>query len=154
MDRWSSLNELSDLFRLQAKAWAQEWARTTMDGLTITEAAVLDVLAREGSQQPTNLASALLITTGGVTGIADKLLQKGLILRSRDEKDRRVVYLSITDRGMEVHQSTVKGRQERLQTAMQVLDDSEVENLLHIYRKLTNGLTHKTVVDPVQTNRE
>lgn len=141
-DRTALLYELAELFRLQSKAWAHQWTRLNPSGLTITEASMLAVLEREGPMQPSNLANALLITTGGVTGVADKLAERGLIQRSRDDRDRRVVYLEITAAGRAEHETLQKRREQQLGEALSVLSDAEVETLVYLYRKLVQGVTH------------
>lgn len=142
MNRSTLLYEFSELFRMGSKAWAHHWTHNNPDGITITEAALLDTLARNGAMQPSSLATALLITTGGVTGVADKLVERGWIARSRDDHDRRVVYLTITDLGRTTHQAMSKRREEQLEQALSVLTDGEVETLVSIYRKLIGGITH------------
>ncbi|WP_216895303.1 TetR family transcriptional regulator [Nocardia alni] len=47
-----------------------------------------------------DLAAASLVSTGGTTLRAGKLEEAGLILRERDENDRRIVYLRLTDTGL------------------------------------------------------
>lgn len=140
MDRVKALYELSELFRLQSKSWAQDWARHNDSGLTLSEASLLDILCREGPQQPSAVAGALLITTGGVTGISDRLVERGLIARTRDDRDRRVVYLGVTEAGRDKHRQVHTQREERLQRMLKVLSDEEISELLRIYRKLTDSL--------------
>jgi DNA-binding MarR family transcriptional regulator len=66
----------------------------------MTHGRMLTILAQSGAQKASALAEQLLITSGGVTGIADRLIELGYIKRERGEQDRRVVMLDITDEGL------------------------------------------------------
>lgn len=62
-------------------------------GLGITEMKALSVLMREGSRTAGQLAAALHLTSGAVTGVVDRLVQRGFARRTRDERDRRKVVI-------------------------------------------------------------
>ncbi len=60
-------------------------------GLGITEMKALDILVREGAQTAGQLAVALNLTSGAVTGVVDRLQRRGMARRSPDPSDRRRV---------------------------------------------------------------
>lgn len=73
--------------------------------LTISSFAILAALRRAGSpyrRTAGELAEANLVTTGGITQRVDKLEAVGLVRRERDPQDRRVVYVELTDKGLDV----------------------------------------------------
>jgi len=47
----------------------------------------------------TELAAAVLVTTGGITKLLDRMTAAGLVARERHPRDRRVVYAVLTDAG-------------------------------------------------------
>lgn len=55
--------------------------------------------AERGHRTMSELAEELALTTGGVTRLADRLEQAGLVRRGACPGDRRVVRLSLTDEG-------------------------------------------------------
>jgi|GEM_PF-699005 len=64
---------------------------------------VLTSLRRAGApyrRTAGDLAASSLVSTGGITLRAERLEAAGLILRERDENDRRIVYLRLTDTGL------------------------------------------------------
>ena len=56
------------------------------------------------------------------TRLADKLLAKGLVERKRSETDRRVVYLSITEKGIELSK---------------IIDDDKSNDFMNFMTRLT-----------------
>lgn len=71
-------------------------------GLNEAEVETLLTLHRTREQRATlnTLSTAAAFTTGGFTKIADKLVERGLAMRSACEADRRVTYLELTDEGL------------------------------------------------------
>ena len=47
-----------------------------------------------------DLAASSLVSAGGLTLRAERLEEAGLILRERDEDDRRIAYVQLTDAGL------------------------------------------------------
>lgn len=48
------------------------------------------------------LADTNLLSTGGITQRVDRLENAGLVRRERDPDDRRIVYIGLTDEGLEL----------------------------------------------------
>lgn len=67
--------------------------------LTTSQLAVLEVLEREGSLKPSDLIPFLSTTPAAVTMLLDRMERGELIRRDRDEGDRRIVWVSITEKG-------------------------------------------------------
>ncbi|SDC80529.1 hypothetical protein SAMN04488112_11713 [Melghirimyces thermohalophilus] len=71
-----------------------------------------------------------------MTHIANRLIKDGYAERKADEKDRRVIYLQMTETGEQVlAEAREKGEQLRLDL-FQALDETEIRKFLSIYKKL------------------
>src|SRR5438067_8997385 len=69
-------------------------------GLTPSQYNVLRILRGEGKPLPIlEIASRTLTVVPGITGLIDRLEQAGFVNRLRCEKDRRVIYVALTDQG-------------------------------------------------------
>lgn len=68
-------------------------------GLNATEFGVLEFLYNKGSHPLQQIGNHILITSGTITYVIDKLEKKGLITRRSCEKDRRIIYAEITEAG-------------------------------------------------------
>ncbi|HXI82283.1 MAG TPA: MarR family transcriptional regulator [Verrucomicrobiae bacterium] len=66
-------------------------------GLNRTDWRCLDILGTRGPMTAGQLAAAVRLTTGAVTGVLDRLEAAGLVRRIRDTQDRRRVIVEVTD---------------------------------------------------------
>lgn len=117
---------LEDVFRKILKKFPSEWKKHTKMGFIRSEALVLYKLDKDGKQRASQLATTLSITTGGLTGITDKLVDGGYIHRTRDNKDRRVVYLTITEKGKNVLEKMHAERKEFIELLFNGLSGKEL----------------------------
>jgi DNA-binding MarR family transcriptional regulator len=66
-------------------------------GVNRTDWRCLDLLGTRGPMTAGQLAKAVRLTTGAVTGVLDRLEAAGLVRRVRDTEDRRRVIVEVTD---------------------------------------------------------
>jgi DNA-binding MarR family transcriptional regulator len=87
------------------------------DGIPLQTFEVLLRVARSegGNLTMSELANGLALTTGGVTRLADRLERDALVLRVACPGDRRVVRLTLTERGHEVLTAAVQHHLESLE---------------------------------------
>src|SRR5437667_12259620 len=69
-------------------------------GLTPSQYNILRILRGEGKPLPVlEIASRTITVVPGITGLIDRLEQAGFVNRLRCDKDRRVIYVALTDHG-------------------------------------------------------
>src|SRR3954454_1538551 len=102
-------NELADrLLRLMPRL--HQWAASTVQAnrreqdLSLRQLAVL-YMVREGAIFPGSLARRLRISPAVVTGLLDRLEQRGYVRRRMDPVDRRRQRLELTERGRAISQA-------------------------------------------------
>jgi DNA-binding MarR family transcriptional regulator len=72
-------------------------------GLTPAQYNVLRILRGEGKPTPIlEIAGRMLTATPGITGLIDRLEKLGLVRRERCESDRRVIYVAVAPKALEV----------------------------------------------------
>lgn len=109
-------------------------------------AAAFDILAalrRAGApyrQTAGSLADSSLITTGGISLRVDRLETAGLVVRERDEDDRRVVYVRLTDVGLELTESVVAEHFSNEQALLVGMTGSERRQLAALLTRLDRSL--------------
>ncbi|MFG2905492.1 MarR family winged helix-turn-helix transcriptional regulator [Kitasatospora sp. NPDC048286] len=99
----SPLRPLDRLYRVIALWKEQLTPVLKQHGLTLATFHVLAALRQAGpSHRLTTgqLAAGEKVTCSGMTGRADQLERKGLIARERDEHDRRIIHLRLTEPGL------------------------------------------------------
>lgn len=72
-------------------------------GMTLDQWRVLDVLADGEGHPMTEIAAAVVVPGPTLTKIADNLVDRALVYRLVDERDRRRVLAFLSDKGREVH---------------------------------------------------
>lgn len=67
--------------------------------LSVNDMHVIDAIKNSESKNMTAIAKVLSVTTGTLTIAINGLVKKGYVARQRSEEDRRVVNVSLTDKG-------------------------------------------------------
>ena len=88
---WVVLSRAFDAVQTRAAADAAR------HGLTLTEFGVMEALYHKGPLLLGEVQRKILVTSGGVTYLVDRLVAKGLVERRRCEKDRRAWYAALTE---------------------------------------------------------
>jgi MarR family 2-MHQ and catechol resistance regulon transcriptional repressor len=76
-------------------------------GLTPPQFYVLATIGYAGSLPFGEIGAKMLVTVSNLTGIVDRLEDKKFVVRKRDDKDRRVVHVMLTDKGAKLYKSTI-----------------------------------------------
>ncbi len=67
--------------------------------LTVPQLKTLFFISNQHGTNPGKLATALGVTPPNVTGIVDRLVEQGLLIRLEQPGDRRALVLQVTDKG-------------------------------------------------------
>lgn len=68
-------------------------------GLNLSEFGVLEMLLHKGEQPVQKIAEKILVTSGTITYVLDKLQKKELVYRKKCDKDKRIYYVCLTPKG-------------------------------------------------------
>lgn len=93
-----------------------------------------------GPMTPSEISQLHFISKPNVTTMISKLMEGGLAQRSHDEKDRRVIYVTITDKGKKAVLRDQKIVKEYLLKVFDRLDASEIEDVFSAMEKYRNLL--------------
>jgi DNA-binding MarR family transcriptional regulator len=128
------------IYRLNDLARANARRQTSRRGLSLTD---LDVLAALRSAppphelSPTDLYSAVLISSGGLTKVLHGLEHRGLIGRVPDDKDRRSHRVRLTPAGRALAERAVAAVQASGEALFsRALSTAEMARLAGLLRKL------------------
>ena len=118
-------------------------AKRSLDGHGITwrDWQVLTnlMLGGETPRSPGELASTLMVTTGAMTNVLDRLEEAGLIRRVRNPADRRSVIVEATDAGVALWYTAVNELGGQEAGIVSVLTTAEQRQLNTLLRKLLGG---------------
>lgn len=110
-------------------------------GLNPTEFAVLELLYHKGRQPLQKIGSKILLASGSITYVVDKLEKRGLIKRVSCHSDRRVTYAEISEEGAAFMDKIFPEHEQNLHELMDVLTPEEKDTAIELIKKL--GLSIK-----------
>ena len=105
-------------------------------GLTESQIAVLEALLHLGPLAQGELCRKILRSGSNVTTVVDNLERDGLVRRERDDTDRRIQVVHLTDTGRELIGEALPVHVERITRTMATLDADEQRELGRLCRKL------------------
>ena len=110
----------------------------TAHQLTAPQFAVLEILSRRGALPLHEVGKELLVSGGNVTCVVDNLEKAGLVVRTRDTQDRRVIRADLTPAGQERLAAILPDYQARVGALAAGLTDVEQGILVQLLRKLSD----------------
>jgi DNA-binding MarR family transcriptional regulator len=130
MEKQDLITEIIKLQRKVDRARRQYEVDVWMDlQLTMAQLKSLFFIINQGSTNPGKLAAALGVTPTNVTGIIDRLEKQGLVSRTGDAQDRRVMLLRATSRGEDLVTKLRERRQSYLAGVLAKLSPDELATL-------------------------
>lgn len=109
-------------------------------GLSPSQFFVLKNLKAADTLTVTDLARSLGMTTAGATGLVDRLSRAGLVDRERDQRDRRVVWVRLSDEGARQFSAAGALRRGVLSELFSTLSRDEVAQLVGLYEKVLRNI--------------
>ncbi|MEX0617382.1 MAG: MarR family transcriptional regulator [Pseudohongiellaceae bacterium] len=116
-------------------------------GLTAPQATLLRALT-DGPITAGGLATRVNLSQGTVTDILNRLEQRGLITRERDEEDRRRVIVDLTDKSRTILKSSPPLLQTRFTSRFNALEDWEQSLLLASLQRIAHMMDADDIVVP------
>lgn len=93
--------------------------------ITSPQLVCLRTVIEKGPLTATMISREMHVSPSTVVGVLDRLEDKGFVVRERSREDRRIVYVSATEAGKELAQSTPSPLQQKLGDALQQLPETE-----------------------------
>lgn len=118
-------------------------------GLTPSQFDVITALGETDGMNCGDLGEHALITKGTLTGILDRLEQKGLVLRKESPGDRRSVIVHLTSEGLSLFNQLSGLHLDYLHPAFNRLDDAFIENMTVQLVHLRNTLQQHAEQSPI-----
>lgn len=137
MNTYETLNEIlvklfHDIMDIEQKAIiTPEFSDITNNDMHVIEAIGLD--------EPKNMstiAKTLSVTVGTLTIAMNSLVKKGYVHRERSEEDRRVVYISLSERGKRAYAHHAKFHRDMIDAVLKDLSPEETKVLVQALTKL------------------
>jgi DNA-binding MarR family transcriptional regulator len=148
-----------DALNREVRGWQADqelFDSTVIDraGIDRTAWRCLDILGTRGPMTAGQLADAVRLTTGAITGVLDRLEAAGLVRRIRDTTDRRRVIVEVTDEVTRIGAPVFGPLVADALAAHQVFDTAELElvtKFIRIERQLLDKHTKRVAAMVVPT---
>lgn len=124
------------LSRAHSAIAAHATADVARHGLTLAEFAILEALYHRGPMLLGEVQRRILVSSGGITFLVDRLTAKGLVERRTCEADRRARYAALTDRGEELVAEIFPEHAAAVTRAMSALPSDEQHGIADALRVL------------------
>lgn len=106
-------------------------------GLTPPQFYVLATIGYAGGLPFGEIGAKMMVTVSNLTGIVDRLEEKKLVSRKRDENDRRVVHVVLTERGVKLYKNAIPLFEKSIAQIFSSLDKPAQKELSAFLRKLS-----------------
>ncbi|BBI36331.1 MarR family winged helix-turn-helix transcriptional regulator [Cohnella abietis] len=130
LDLFISLNRASQWINAHADRDIKQY------GLNRTEFGVMELLYHKGPQPLQQIGGKVLMSSGNITYVVDKLEQKNYVKRKASLEDRRLIYAEITDAGKQLIEEVFPKHTAVIQQAVNGLDEEEKKLVSQLLKKL------------------
>lgn len=128
------------LWVVLARAYAAVQAHSLSDierhGLTVGEFGILESLYHKGPLLLGEVQRRILVSSGGITYLVDRLERKGLVERRECPGDRRARYAALTPAGEALIRRIFPEHAACIERAVSGLDTEEQEQAITLLRRL------------------
>lgn len=114
--------------------------------LTTTEFGILEALHHKGPLLLGEIQKKVLVTSGGITYLVDRLEAKGLVRREDCPNDRRARYAVLTPAGRTLIEAIFPAHAERITDVLSALSAEEQLQLTELLRTLGRAAADKPTV--------
>jgi DNA-binding MarR family transcriptional regulator len=108
--------------------------------LTGQQFVMLHFISKTGPCKVTDLASRMEVKPSAITVMIDRLITQGVVQRRHDDKDRRVVFIDMTDRGHEVLEQLQQLRREIIGSYLNDLDADKLAVFLDVFEQIAGKI--------------
>lgn len=134
--------------QLQTSEFAKLWSQLSKDYkvhmeselapvLTESQLTVLEVIMERGTMKPSDFIPYLATSPAAVTMLLDRMEKNGLLGRERDSVDRRIVWVSISEKGKQEAERGVQIRDAFLSTVLNRISSHNQQLLVYLLGKIT-----------------
>ena len=137
MDTYATLNDaLVKLFRDVMDLEEQVIITEEFQDITNNDMHVIQAIGTGEPKNMSTIAKELSVTVGTLTIAMNSLVKKGYVTRERGKEDRRVVYISLSDKGRRAYQHHEEFHRQMIDAILKDLTQDETESLVKALAKL------------------
>ena len=137
MDTYAALNDvLVNLFRDIMELEEQAIITQEYQDITNNDMHVIEAIGVGEPKNMSTIAKLLSVTVGTLTIAMNSLVKKGYVIRERGKEDRRVVYISLSEKGLRAYRNHEEFHRQMIEAVLENLTEDETESLVKALAKL------------------
>jgi DNA-binding MarR family transcriptional regulator len=117
-------------------------------GVSMSNLHVMSMLERHGPMTMSRIAEALDVSLSNATGLVDRMVERGLVDRVRDDEDRRMVHVALTDRARSALSEIEVFQEDALTRILDELDELQLDRLVRSLADLRAAVARVSVAEP------
>jgi DNA-binding MarR family transcriptional regulator len=110
--------------------------------ITIPQFLVLHIVSKSGAQKMSFLAKEMGVSLPAMSGLINRLHKLGMVKRIYDQADRRIIRVSLTEKGKNLVKQVILQRQRMISNIFSTVRPQEREEFLRILSKIHNLYKH------------
>ncbi|MBS2969049.1 MarR family transcriptional regulator [Metabacillus sp. KIGAM252] len=137
------IHRYEEVYFFAAKRVTAIVTEKVLDDITIEQYQILRYITIYPNCQATMLADMCGVNKSAISAMIERLVQKGLVERIRDEKDRRNVFLESTGKGRIVYEKGEQQIQKYVSSYLTELSEEEIDTFLTVFEKISASMAEK-----------
>ena len=102
---------------------------------------IMDFLNRQGEAKMTDIARFMKVSTAAMTGFIARIIKYGYVTRGFDKKDRRIIKIKLTDKGVALVKKVTRRRRQMFINTFGRLSQEDRESYLRILTQVRDILS-------------
>lgn len=144
MDHYGTFNDvLSNLFQEIMAIEGRALITEEFSDITNNDMHIIEAVGIEEPRNMSTVASKLMVTVGTLTTAVNSLVKKCYIDRVRSEKDRRIVLLSLTEKGRRAYDHHRRFHEEMIEALTTDLSEEEANVLVKALKNISDFFNKK-----------
>ncbi|MEJ8544421.1 MarR family winged helix-turn-helix transcriptional regulator [Brevibacillus borstelensis] len=140
MSRAVQIEELDQAFIDMARYFISHWLLDEEEVISPKQFILLRVLYDKERSTVSDLATVLKQSNSATTIALNRLVKAGYVNRIRDEQDRRVVWVTVSDKAIPLIERLLCKRRNLMTGLLKSLSDEELEQFATFLRKMKQSL--------------
>ena len=134
---------LKDIMRLE-----ETWLITDeFKDVTNNDMHVMEAIGTGEPKNMTTVAKLMMVTTGTLTKSVEALVRKKYVHRERSEEDKRVVLISLTEKGQKAYRHHEEFHQEMMKQLTRGMKEEEIQILINTLAKMKDHFAVHSKID-------
>lgn len=101
---------------------------------------VLSYVSHHPKTMPSKLANEMCMSSSSIAQLVDRLISAEYILREHDVTDKRIIHLSVTNKGKDRLKELKKKKLEKLSQMSKFMSEKDLQTLVDIMTKMYNAM--------------